>query len=334
MSQTRVAILGAGYWGINLVRTFAQQPRADLVWICDPSPEARERALALAPTARASESVDEVLADDSIDAVVIATPAVTHATLAKQALSAGKHTFVEKPLALSTADAEQVIAAAEAAGRVLMVGHLMMYHPVVEHLRDLIASGELGDILYLYSARVNLGRVRKDENALWSFAPHDLSMIDFLLDSEPERVSAIGKCYLNPGIEDVVFVTLEFANQQMAHVHLSWLDPHKERRLTVVGTKKMVVFDDVSREKLRIYDKGYDRPPSFTDFGEYLAIRSGGVYIPDIKMTEPLARECAHFLDCIETGATPRSGSANALRVIKILAAAQRALDENRPAPV
>lgn len=329
----RVAVAGAGYWGINLVRTFAHEPRAQLTWICDASEEARARAARLAPEARQERSFAALLEADDIDAVVIATPAATHAELAISALSAGKHVFVEKPLALSADDAERVAQAAREAGTVLMVGHLMIYHPVVEYLRDLIKSGDLGTIHYLYSARVNLGRVRRDENALWSFAPHDLSMIDFLLEAEPERVQALGKCYLNPGIEDVVFVTLEFANQQMAHIHLSWLDPRKERRLTVVGSKKMVVFDDVSSEKLRIYDKGYERPPEFTDFGEYLAIRSGGVYIPHIKMSEPLARECGHFIDCIQTGATPRSGIDHAMRVVKVLQAAQGSLDRNRDAP-
>lgn len=329
----RVAIAGAGYWGINLVRTFAQERRAELAWVCDPRAPALERARALAPSARTTSSYEQVLASD-VDAVVIATPAVMHADMACQALAAGKHVLVEKPLALSIADAERVAAAAAASGRVLMVGHLMLYHPAVEHLRGLIDSGELGDILYLTSTRVNLGRFRQDENALWSFAPHDLSMIDHLLGALPVSVTATGESYLNPGIEDVVFLTLKFATRQMAHVHLSWLDPRKERRLTIVGTRKMAIFDDVSSDKLLIHDKGYERPPEFTDFGEYLAIRHGGVYIPHLKMVEPLAVECAHFIDCVVKGVRPRSGMEHAMRVVRVLTAAQASLDSGRTEPI
>lgn len=326
----RVAIAGVGYWGINLVRTFAQEPRVRITWLCDSRPAALDRARVFASAARHSQEFGQVLDAGDVDAVVIATPAVTHADMACQALAAGKHVLVEKPLALSVADAERVAEAARAASRVLMVGHLMVYHPAVEYLRALLGSGELGELLYLYSTRVNLGRARQDENALWSFAPHDLSMIDTLLEAAPETVVATGESYLHPGIEDVVFLTLKFASRQMAHVHLSWLDPHKERKLTVVGSRKMAVFDDVASEKLRIYDKGYERPPEFTDFGEYLTIRHGGVYIPPIKMTEPLALECAHFVDCVQSGGTPRTGIDSAMRVVRVLAAGQRSLDSGQ----
>ena len=243
-----MAIAGVGYWGINLVRTFAQEPRARVLWICDPSAEARDRTRFLAPDARHCEDIAIPLDDDGVDAVVIATPAVTHSEMACQALSAGKHVFVEKPLALDVAGAERAALAAQNAGRVLMVGHLMIYHPAVAHLRELLDSGQLGDILYLYATRVNMGRFRRDENALWSFAPHDVSMIDYILGASPILVSATGESYISPGVEDVVFLTLKFASRQMAHIHLSWLDPRKERRLTIVGTKQMVVFDDVSSE--------------------------------------------------------------------------------------
>ncbi|WP_428261171.1 Gfo/Idh/MocA family protein [Haliangium sp.] len=333
--HVRVGIAGIGYWGINLVRTFAHDSRARVTWVCDPVPEARARALALAPAARSSERFEDLLGADDVDAVVIATPAVTHAALARRALQAGKHVFVEKPLALGVEDAEAVVAAADQAGKTLMVGHLMVYHPAVEHLAELVAGGELGDIRYLYATRVNLGRARRDENALWSFGPHDLSMIDLLVGIAPERVWATGESYLRPGVEDVVFMHLAFPDRRMAHVHLSWLDPRKERRLTVVGSRKMVVFDDVSSEKLRIYDKGYEEPPGFTEFGEYLTIRSSGVYIPHLPMTEPLARECAHFLDCLDSGQSPRSGAASALRVVRVLAAAQRSLEHgSTPVPL
>ncbi len=320
-------MVGIGYWGINLARTFALMPGAELTWLCDPRPEAQQKAASWAPNARLSSDIADVLRADDVDAVVIATPAVTHAELACRALEAEKHVFVEKPLALDIASAEAVGRAAAESARTLMVGHLMVYHPALEHLRTLVQSGELGELRYLYATRVNLGRARRDENALWSFAPHDLSMIDALLGVAPTSAWATGESYLRPGIEDVVFLTLKYPGKRMAHVHLSWLDPRKERRLTVVGSRKMAVFDDVSSEKLRIHDKGYERPPEFTEFAEYLAIRSGGIYIPHIKMTEPLALECGHFLECIRTGQPPRTGFASALRVVKILTAAQRSLD-------
>jgi predicted dehydrogenase len=320
-----VAVIGCGYWGINHVRTLAAEPSAALRWVCDSAEPARQRALARAPGARAATDIDEVLGDD-VEAVVIATPAVTHAALAERALRAGKHVLVEKPVALSVADAARVRDVAAAEGRILAVGHLMLYHPAVELLGELIRSGELGELYYLYAARVNLGRVRRDENALWSFGPHDLSMIDYFLGETPVSVTARGQSYLQGNVEDVVFVTLRFAGGQMAHVHLSWLDPRKERRLTVVCSKKMVEFDDVASEKLRIYDKGYDRPPEFTEFGEYLTIRHGDIHIPHVAMAEPLAVEIRHFLECARTGERPRTDGDSALRVVQVLEAAEKSL--------
>lgn len=323
----RVAVVGTGYWGVNHVRVFENDADAELVAVCDPAAKALARARRLAPRAAHIERFADVLANDRVDAVVLATPAVTHADLACQALAAGKHVLVEKPLALTAADGQRVADAARDAQRTLMIGHLMIYHAAVDRIRALVDAGELGELFYLYAARVNLGRLRTDENALWSFAPHDVSMIDSLLGELPVSVAARGQAYLQPDIEDVVFVTMKFAGGQMAHVHLSWLDPHKERKLTVVGSQKMVVFDDVSPEKLRIYDKGYDRPPEFTQFDEYLTLRQGDVHIPYLSMQEPLAVECRHFLDCIRSGEEPRTGATSALRVVQVLAAAQRSLE-------
>jgi predicted dehydrogenase len=305
---------------------FAGESRCDIRWIVDRDAAALERARALAPRARAGTDLEVALADPAVDAVVIATPAVTHADLACRALAAGKHVLVEKPLALSVADAERVARAAASSGRVLLVGHLMVFHPAVVRLKELVASGQLGELYYLHARRVNLGRLRHDENALWSFAPHDLSMIDALLDATPVRVSASGQSYLQPGIEDVVFATLHFAGGTMAHIHLSWLDPRKERRLTVVGSRMMAEFDDVAAEKLRIYDKGYERPPSFRGFDEYLTLRDGDVHIPQLVMEEPLRVEVRHFLDCVVAGARPRVDADSALRVTRVLEAAQRSL--------
>jgi predicted dehydrogenase len=323
----KVAVAGVGAWGVNHVRAFARTKGAEVVAVCDPSAAARERALALAPRARAEERVEALLEDPAVEAIVLATPAVTHAAMARAALAAGKHVLVEKPLALSTADAETVVAAATAAGRILMVGHLMLYHPAVERLRRMIAAGDLGTLHYLYAQRVNLGRLRHDENALWSLAPHDVSIILGLLGAAPVSVGARGGSYLQRGIEDVVFVTLRFATGLLAAIHLSWLDPRKERRLTLVGSKKMVELDDAHPvEKLRIYDKGYDRPPAFTEYAEYLSIRNGDIHIPQVSMAEPLELECRHFLDCIERGQPPLTDGASGLEVVRVLEAAQRSL--------
>jgi predicted dehydrogenase len=325
-ARVRVAVAGTGTWGVNHVRVLAAEPRCELVAICEPDPRAAERARHLAPGARAATWAS-LLDDPRVDAIVIATPAATHAELACEALAAGKHVLVEKPLALGEDDAARVAAAARAADRVLLVGHLMVYHPAVVRLRDMLGSGELGELYYLYSRRVNLGRLRHDESALWSFGPHDLSMFDFLLrGAEPVSVTARGQSYLQPGVEDVVFVSLRFAGGQMAHVHLSWLDPHKERRLTLVCSQKMVEFDDVAAEKLRVYDKGYERPPEFTHWGEYLTLRDGDVHMPHVAMEEPLALEARHFLDCCLGEAAPRTGADGAVRVVRTLAAAQRSL--------
>lgn len=322
----RVAVIGTGYWGIHHVRVFAALPGAELTWVCDVDEGARVRARKLAPEARCATSADDVLAADDVDAVVIATPARSHAALACRAIAAGKHVLVEKPLALSVADADRIRAAALASQVTVMVGHLMVYNPAVVALRELMMAGELGELFYLYARRVNLGRLRTDESALWSFGPHDLSMIDFLLGQRPVSVTARGESYLQPGVEDVVFVTLRFASGQMAHVHLSWLDPRKERRLTVVGDRKMAELDDMAQEKLRVFDRGYDRPPAFSGFGDYLTLRHGAVTAPAIASTEPLVAEAQHFVACAETGAVPITDLDSATRIIDTLAAAEASL--------
>jgi predicted dehydrogenase len=327
LGVTRVAIIGAGSWGLNHVRAFARAREAEVVAVCDPSDEARTRALELAPRARMVRDAAEILAAPDVDAVVVATPAPSHPALARGALEAGKHVLVEKPLAMSIADAESVVAARRP-GQVLMVGHLMLFHPAVELLRNLMASGELGTVYYLYAVRVNLGRIRRDENAMWSLAPHDVSVILHLLGENPVTVSARGGSYLQQGVQDVAFMNLRFKSGVVAQIQLSWLDPRKERRLTIVGSKKMVELDDVHPvEKVRIYDKGYDRPPDFTEYAEYLAIRNGDIHIPRVSMVEPLELEARHFLSCIAQGTPPLTGGEDGLRVVRVLAAAQRSLD-------
>jgi predicted dehydrogenase len=326
MTPLKVAVVGAGYWGINHVRAFSRIEGAELAAVCEPDARAQKRAAQLAPGAARHLTFEETLASP-IDAVVLATPAVLHARQALSALAAGKHVFVEKPLALSPADAEEVVRAARAARRTLMVGHLMLYHPGYLKLRELVRSGQIGDVYYLYALRVNLGRLRRDENALWSFAPHDLSMILDLCGTTPATVAARGEAYLQPGVEDVVFVNLGFADKKMAQVQLSWLDPRKERRLTVVGSKKMVELDDSHpTEKLRVYDKGYDRPPEFTQYGEYLTVRSGDIHIPRVDMAEPLDLECRAFVACCREGHEPATSGAQGLAVVRVLDAAARSL--------
>ncbi|MBP9088249.1 MAG: Gfo/Idh/MocA family oxidoreductase [Kofleriaceae bacterium] len=321
-----VAIVGCGAWGLNQVRAFAADPRCVVASICDPNPLASERATEITNGVAHNDSYAAILDSSTIDAVVIATPAPSHARLALAAMAAGKHVLIEKPMAMTLADGQLLAEAAAQTQRTVMVGHLMVYHPVVVRLRAMLVSGELGALHYLHTSRVNLGRIRRDENALWSFGPHDLSMIDYLMQQMPLSVSARGQCVLQSGIEDVVFLTLRFANGEMAHLHLSWLHPRKERRLTLVCAQKMVEFDDVATDKLRIYDKGYDRPNNFTYFDEYLTLRDGDVHIPQVPMEEPLRIQTRHFIDCVSTGATPRTDVASGLRVTRVLDAAQRSL--------
>ncbi len=337
----RVAVVGAGYWGINHVRSFARLPGCELYAVCDPDEKSRRRAAELAPGARLCTDYPGLLADPAVDAVVLATPAVMHASQASAALAAGKHVLCEKPMALTATDAEALCQQAEHSGCVFLVGHLMLYHAAVLRLRQMILAGDIGEIYYLYAQRVNLGRLRTDENAMWSLSPHDVSMILYLLDQMPVTVAARGQSYLQPGIEDVVFVNLTFADRKMAQIQVSWLDPRKERRLTVVGSQRMVEFDDAHpTEKLRIYDKGFGykngRPPEFTQYGEYLTVRQGDVHIPHIDLPEPLAVQCRHFIDCIRSGndpatlaTAPRTGAREGLRVVQVLAAAQRSLAQH-----
>jgi len=324
--MTNVGVVGLGYWGPNLARNFDRLPDAELAWLCDASEEALERWARTFPSARITSRLDDLLDDDSLDAVVIATPVPTHAELAGRALAARKHCFVEKPLARSEKEAEEVIETARAAERVLMVGHLLEYHPGVERLTELVRSGELGELRYIYSNRLNLGKHRQDENALWSLGAHDLSVVLMLAGEEPYEWTAMGESYVKAGVEDVVFALMRFHSGLIAHMHLSWLDPHKERRFTVVGSKRMATFDDMELErKLTVYDKGFDE--DYSSYGEYIA-RSGDVFSPRVPNEEPLRLECRHFLDCIRDGTEPRSGAESALRVVRVLEGLQRSLLE------
>ena len=331
--SVKVGVVGFGYWGPNLARNFAALPGCELAWCCDGSEAARARFAPLYPGARFTGEFDDLLADPELDAVALATPVPSHATLAQRVLAAGKHCFVEKPLAQSVAEAEAAVEAARSAGRVLMVGHLLEYHPGVVRLKELADSGELGQVHYLYGNRLNLGKLRADENALWSLGAHDVSVTLRLAGEEPVEVHARGESYMRPGIEDVVFCFLRFPSGLSAHLHLSWLDPHKERRFTIVGSRRMATFDDMALEgKLTVYDKGFDE--STSSYGEYIT-RSGDIWSPRLPNAEPLRAECLHFVECIAEGRTPVSDGESGLRVVRVLEALQQSLDASaRRVPV
>jgi len=323
-----LAIAGVGAWGKNLLRNFYNLSAGRLVLVCDQDEERLAYAKANYVGVETTTSYDDILKRDDIEAVILATPPADHFKMAMSAIEAEKDVFVEKPLVLSVAEGEKLVEAAEKANRILMVGHIMVYHPATIYLKAQIDSGELGRVYYLYASRVNLGKVREIENALWSFAPHDISIILYLLEKDPVRVTATGSAYLQPGIEDVVFTTLHFGDGTMAHIHVSWLDPHKDRKLVVVGSKKMAVFDDSQAgEKIRLYDKSVATRQDYETYGEYLSIRTGDIVIPQIKSSEPLGEECRHFLECIEKRERPRSDGTEGLRVLRVLDAAQQSLE-------
>jgi predicted dehydrogenase len=327
VTPVTVAVVGLGYWGPNLARNFDRLGEAELRWVCDASEDALARIASQFPGAKTTTELDDLLNDETLDAVAVATPVPLHADIAVKVLEAGKHCFVEKPLAQSVADAERVVDAAERAGKVLMVGHLLEYHPGVRKLKEVAASGALGSIRYIYGNRLNLGKLRPDENALWSLGAHDVSVLLFLADEEPDEMYAYGESYMRPPIEDVVFCYLRFPSGLMAHLHLSWLDPHKERRFTIVGSEKMATFDDMALEqKLVIYDKGFDQ--DYSSYGEYIA-RSGDVWSPAISNEEPLRIECRHFAESVRNGAPPVSDGRSGLRVVRVLEGLQQSLEEN-----
>ncbi|OGP79277.1 MAG: hypothetical protein A2V86_08590 [Deltaproteobacteria bacterium RBG_16_49_23] len=328
-----IAVVGAGAWGRNHVRVFSEIPNVRLKYICDSDPSRLAQLQKLYPQSKTVGGITPILQDPEIKGVVIASSATSHYSLAKESLLAGKDVLVEKPMAMRSEEAKEMAEMAERDQRILMVGHLLVYHPVVDRLREMVRSGAMGKIYYIYTQRVNLGVIRQDENALWSFAPHDISVILYLIDEEPVAVTAHGESYIQKGIEDVVFVSLRFSDGKMANIHLSWLDPHKLRKVTIVGSEKMVVFDDMeSSEKLKIYDKGV-KNLSYDTYGEYLSLRFGDITIPNVKMIEPLRAEAEHFIQCIESRKEPKTGGRDGLRVINILMAAQQSL-ANKGAPV
>jgi len=312
--RVRLGQAGLGAWGANLARNLDEL--ADLAWICDASQERIDTFGRRFPQARATTSFDDVLADDSVEAVVIATPVPTHYELARAALEAGKHVFVEKPPAMRAAEMEELIRISSDRGLALMPGHLLLYHPGVRKLEELVDSGELGDVLCVYGNRQNLGTIRTNENALWSLGVHDLSVILHLIDEEPNEAWARGNAFLTPGVEDVVFCYLSFPSGKIAHLHLSWLDPHKMRKLTVVGRDKMAVFDDMELErKVTVYEKAPEEPSS--TYGEWRT-RTGDIFSPKIANAEPLRLEVQHFLHLVREGGDGTEAD-DGLAVVRVL---------------
>jgi predicted dehydrogenase len=318
-----IAVAGLGQWGKNLVRNFDEL--AHLRWLCDTAPDRRTEFAARYPNARVTGDFDELLADDSLAAVVVATPVPTHYELARRALEADKHVFVEKPPAMRGAEMEELCDLAEEHGRVLMPGHLLLYHPGVRKLKELVDADELGDVLCIYGNRQNLGTIRTNENALWSLGVHDLSVLLYLVDEEPSELWAHGNAFLNPGVEDVVFCYLRFPSGKIAHMHLSWLDPHKIRRITVVGRDKMAVFDDMELErKVTVYDKAPEQPTR--THGEWQT-RTGDIYSPKIPNTEPLRLECEHFLRLVAGEGDPLRAARDGAVVVRALEQLQASLE-------
>ena len=333
--MTKVAVIGVGYWGPNLVRNLVGIPDVEVASLCDLDEKRAEQIRdRFCPQARIFTDYRYLAENPEITAVVIATPVRTHLELGTAFLSAGKHVFMEKPLARTVEECRTLIDLAERHERILMVGHVFEYNGAVQQIKHYLDQGELGKLFYVYSQRVNLGRIQNDVNALWSFAPHDLSIMYYWLAQEPVRVSARGFSFLNNKIEDVVFVTLEYPGGIGAHLHLGWLDPRKVRLMTLVGSKKMLVYDDVSVDaKIQIYDKGIveldhflDSPETFAEF--QFQIRQGDMVIPSLQFSEPLQLECRHFIECIREGRRPITDGWDGLRVVKVLEAAEKSIKQ------
>jgi predicted dehydrogenase len=325
--MVELAVVGLGHWGKNVARSFSAASRCRIRTICDSSPRVLAHQHRLYPTADATGDYNDVLRDGGVDAVAIITPAPCHFEMARSALLAGKHVYVEKPLVLTVEHAEELNELAARQGRKLMVGHLLVYHPAVALMKEQIDSGRLGDVYYMYCQRLNLGIVRQNENAFWSLAPHDISVILHLFGLEPDHVTAGGACFLQQGIEDVVFANLHFPDGRIAQIHVSWLDPHKERKMVVVGSRKMLVFDDMHpSEKIRIFDKGAelesdaDAPPT------PITVRHGDIHIPHLGNRAPLDLETQHFVDCVLYDTTPRTDGEDGLRVVRVLEKIEQSL--------
>jgi predicted dehydrogenase len=327
--------VGCGYWGPNLVRNFRSLPDCSLKIMCDLSEQRLKHLKTLYPEVEGATDYSHVLNGVGLDAVIIATPVRTHFALAKAALLAGKHTFIEKPMASSAAECEELIAIARKNGLVLMTGHTFLYSPAVRKIKEIVQKGDIGEIRYICARRLNLGLFQKDINVAWDLAPHDISIILHIMEEQAVTINCQGSARVTPGIEDVTTIWLGFTRQRSAIIHSSWLDPRKVREMTIVGSKRMIVYDDVSQlEKIRIFDARVERPPHYDTFAEFhYAYHYGDVHVPYIKQEEPLKTECQHFLDCIRSGTDPMSSGEQGLRLVRILESASVSL-KNGGAPV
>ncbi|HLH57174.1 MAG TPA: Gfo/Idh/MocA family oxidoreductase [Verrucomicrobiae bacterium] len=326
-----VGVVGCGYWGPNLVRNFRQSPECHLKVLCDASESRLGHMRRLYPDLVTTQKFDDLLNDSELDAVVIATPVRFHYTMAKAALSVGKHVFIEKPMARTEAEASELVSLAERQGLVLMVGHTFLFSPAVRRMKEIINAGDIGEVQYISARRLNLGLFQKDINVAWDLAPHDISILLHLLDELPLSVSCQGSCHVTRGIEDVTMMNLNFRKNRCAFIHNSWLDPKKVRQMTVVGSQRMIVYDDTEPlEKLKIYDTRVEVPPHYDTFAEFTySYHYGDSYVPYIKQDEPLKLECQHFLECILEGAVPITNGRLGLEVVKILEASSESLKKH-----
>jgi len=325
----KVGVIGCGYWGPNLIRNFVQMSRTDVKLVADLDDTRLKHMKEIYPSLETTKDFKDILDDPEIDIVAVATPVHTHFKLASDALACKKHVFVEKPIASSVAEADGLIDLSEKNARKLMVGHTFLYTAAVRKMKEIIESGELGEIFYINSQRLNLGLFQQDINVVWDLAPHDISIVLFLLGEKPQSVSVVGAPHINNAIQDVAILTMQFAENRLAFIQTSWLDPDKIRKMTVVGSKKMMVYDDVEpTEKIRIYDKGVEVPKHYDTYDEFhYSYKYGDILIPKIEGSEPLRTELSHFIDCIEKDEKPLSDGYNGLEVVRILEASQKSLD-------
>ncbi len=326
--QLKIGVVGCGYWGPNLIRNFRFLPDCNLKLICDLNEQRLAHLKSLYPEVQSTTDYRHLLNGAGLDAVVIATAVNTHYPMARASLLAGKHTFIEKPMATSSAECQELIAIAQRKGLVLMTGHTFLYSPAVRKIKEIVDQGDIGEIRYISARRLNLGLFQKDINVAWDLAPHDISIVLHIMGEQPLTVNCEGSAHITPGVEDVTTMWLSFRNQKSAIIHSSWLDPRKVREMTIVGSKRMIVYDDVAPlEKIRIFDARVERPPHYDTFAEFhYAYHYGDVYAPYVKQEEPLKTECQHFLDCIRTGATPLTSGHQGLELVRILEASSESM--------
>lgn len=323
-----IGVVGLGYWGPNLARNFNGLADCHLRSVCDLSEERLEHITSLYPEAKGESDFNQLLQDSELDAIAVATAVKFHHPLAKAALLAGKHVFIEKPLAGSTEECEELVSIAQENGLILMVGHTFLYSPAIRKIKEIVDSGDIGDIRYICARRLNLGLFQKDINVAWDLAPHDISIILHIMGERPRSINCQGSAHITPGIEDVTTMSLKFSNERSAIVHSSWLDPLKVREMTIVGSKRMIAYDDVAQqEKIKIFDARVERPPHYDTFAEFhYAYHHGDIYVPSIQQVEPLKTECQHFIDCIATGKTPLTSGTDGAEVVRILEASSESL--------